>query len=70
MSEYIVTAYSRSQNTHQREINLMSQHPSTRADAQQHADSFAHRLNQQQFLSTQDWVGQIELVDSNSVRTQ
>jgi hypothetical protein len=67
--EYIVKAYSAQANQTQREINLMSAHPTSQADAQQWADSFAQRLSQQQFLGARDWQGQVELVDSQHART-
>lgn len=69
MPEYIVTAHSLRANTTQREINLMSSHPSTEQEAQRFADSFALRLNQQQFLSQTDWHGRIELVSGQGFRT-
>lgn len=62
MPEYIVKAHSTKINTTQREINLMSPHPTTEQEAQRFADSFADRLNQQNFMLTQDWQGQIEPV--------
>jgi len=70
MSEYIVLARSNRLNETQREINLMSAHPSTQQEAQRFADSFASRLNQQGFLATQDWVGQVELIQARHARTE
>jgi hypothetical protein len=70
MQEYIVKAYSNKLNETQREINLMSRHPSTAPEAQRFADSFASRLNQQGFLATQDWVGQVELIGARHARTE
>ncbi len=64
--EYIVKAHSRKLNMTQRELNLMSAHPRSAQDAQRWADSFAQRLNEQQFLRTSDWQGQIEQVDPNN----
>jgi hypothetical protein len=61
--EYIVKAYSKKANQTQREINLMSAHPSTEQDAWNWARSFAQRLNEKQMLNTTDWVAQIEQVD-------
>ena len=61
--EYIVKAYSKKLNVTQRELNLMSAHPNSASDAMNWATSFATRLNEQQFLRTTDWVGQIEQVD-------
>ena len=62
--EYIVTAYSASTNTTQREINLMSPMPTTPEIAQMTADAFAAKL----CVSTgvTDWEGRIELVDINN----
>ena len=61
--EYIVCAYSRSMNTRQRELNLMSAAPDNARDAQRWADSFATRCNERRVLNATDWVGQIELVN-------
>lgn len=61
--EYIIKAYSPSLNITQRELNLMSAHPSTKLDADRWAASFAQRLNEQQFLRTTDWVPRIEQVN-------
>lgn len=63
--EYIVCAYSKSMNTRQRELNLMSAAPDNARDAQRWADSFAERCNQKRLLNATDWVGQIEQVDNN-----
>ena len=60
--EYIITAHSNKINTTQREINLMTSQLQVSLDAQRHADSFAHRLNQQRFLNCTDWQGRIEPV--------
>jgi hypothetical protein len=62
--EYIVTAYSPSTNTLQREINLMSPMPNNPQLAQLTADAFAAKL----CVSTgiRDWEGRIELVDENN----
>lgn len=62
--EYIVQAYSPSQNTLQRELNLMSSPPKTESEALQHATSFAQRLNAQALLGARDWQARIELVNS------
>ena len=67
--EYIVTAYSPSTNTTQREINLMTPMPNSAPLAQQTADAFAAKLR----VSTgvMDWEGRIELVDPlNHIRAQ
>jgi hypothetical protein len=69
MQEYIITAYSRAANQTQREINLMSPAPTTRADADRWAASYASRLNQQAFLQQTDWQPRIELVGAH-VRTR
>ena len=66
--EYIVTAYSPSTNTLQREINLINAMPATPELAQMTADAFAARLNTTS--GTTDWEGRIEPVDPlNSIRT-
>ena len=70
MSEYIVLARSNRLHESQREINLMSAHPSTEQEAQRFANAFASRLNQQGFLATQDWVGQVELIGARYARTE
>jgi hypothetical protein len=67
--EYIIKAYSSKANQTQRQVNLMSAHPTTERDAQMWANSFAQQLNQQQMLGSNDWVGQIELVQANHYRT-
>ena len=67
--EYIIKAYSSKANQTQRQVNLMSAHPSTERDAIMWANSFAQQLNQQQMLGSNDWVGQIELVQANHYRT-
>lgn len=61
--EYIIKAWSPSLNVEQRELNLMSAHPSSQLDADRWATSFATRLNEQQFLRTQDWQPRTELVN-------
>lgn len=63
--EYIVKAHSPKLNQTQRELNLLSAHPNNEREARLWAESFAQRLNEQRFLQTEDWVGQIELVDAN-----
>ena len=66
--EYAILAYSRRENQLQREINLENNPPVTEARyAQQIADAFAHRLNTNRFLNTQDWEGRIELIDNPAV---
>ena len=68
MEEYIIMAYSPSQNQTLRELQLMGQQPNNRELAQQLADSFA--LRQQLSTGITDWVGEIELVDPQySART-
>ena len=62
--EYAILAYSYSKNETQREINLENNPPVTNpVYAQQIADAFAHRLNTNRFLQTDDWVGKIELIN-------
>ncbi len=61
--EYIVKAHSPSLNITQRELNLMSAHPSSKLDAERWAASFAQRLNEQQFMRATDWQPQTELVN-------
>jgi len=61
--EYIVLAYSAKTNTRQRELNLMGPAPTTAKNAQQWADSFAARCNQKRVNDTDDWVGQVDVVD-------
>lgn len=69
--EYIIKAYSPSQNTRQRELNLMSAHPNTEREALLWAASFAQRLNEQRFLNTADWQPEIEQVNTQFyARTQ
>jgi len=69
--EYIIKAYSPSLNVTQRELNLMSAHPSSKRDADLWAASFAQRLNEQQCLRTSDWVPKTELVNKQFyARTQ
>ena len=65
MSEYIVTAYSASTNTRQRELNLMGPAPTTARNAQQWADAFATRCNTKRTNGASDWVGQIEQVNKD-----
>lgn len=67
--EYIVTAYSPSTNTTQREINLVSPMPNSAPLAQQTADAFAAKLRTSTGIT--DWEGRIELVDENNhIRAQ
>jgi hypothetical protein len=69
--EYIVTAFSPSMNTRQRELNLMGPAPTTAKNAQQWADAFATRCNKNKLLGAEDWRGEIEQVDkSYYARTQ
>lgn len=68
MEEYIVKAYSQSTNETQRQVNLMSAHPSTKDDALRWANSFANKLNET--TNVKDWVGQIELINPTAyIRT-
>lgn len=59
--EYIVTAYSASTNTTQREINLIDPMPNSVHLAQMTADAFANKLKTSTGIA--DWEGRIELVD-------
>ena len=63
--EYAILAFSASKNETQREINLEPSNPKVTdaGYAQQIADAFAHRLNHNSFLNTQDWVGKIQAID-------
>jgi hypothetical protein len=66
--EYIVTAYSASTNTLQREINLINPMPDNAQIAQMTADAFAARLCVSTGIG--DWEGRIELVDPlNHIRS-
>ena len=65
IKEYIVIAYSKSQNTRQRELNLMGPAPTSARNAQQWADSFAARCNKNRLLGAEDWVGEYELVNKD-----
>ena len=68
MEEYIVMAYSPSQNQTVRELQLTGAQPSNRQYAQQLADSFA--LRQRTATGHGDWVGVVEQVDvDNHFRT-
>ena len=69
MEEYIITAQSKSTNTSQRELQLLGTQPSNQVIAQQLADSFAQRLNNQMANGAGDWVGVIERVEEGHVRT-
>ena len=64
--EYIIKAYSQSTNTTQREINLMNAHPNNEREAMKWANAFAMKCNERKTLGATDWVGQIELVNTNS----
>ena len=68
--EYIIKAYSKAANQTQRQVNLMSAHPSTERDATMWANSFAQQLNQNKMLNCTDWVGRIELVETQHYRTK
>jgi hypothetical protein len=69
--EYIVTAFSPSKNTKQRELNLMGPAPTSAKNAQQWADAFAQRCNKNKLLGATDWTGQIDVVNKEFyVRTQ
>lgn len=61
--EYIIVAYSAAKNTRQRQLNLMSAAPTNIREAQQWANAFAARCNNDRLLGTTDWVGETQLVD-------
>ena len=62
--EYAILAFSYSKNETQRELNLENNPRVTdQAYAQKIAESFAMRLNQNQFLNATDWVARIELIN-------
>ena len=69
MEEYIIKAHSTTANITQRELQLMGSQPSNAREAQMLADSFAQRMNTQVFQGATDWVGIIEAVDAQHVRT-
>lgn len=60
--EYIIQAYSPSQNQTIREFNLEMGNPAIidRIKAQQIAEAFALRLNKQQYLRSTDWQPKIK----------
>lgn len=67
---YAIHAHSARKNQTQREFaqdELQGRPITNRLLAEQMAASFALRLNQQQFLGTTDWQGQIELVNNTNV---
>lgn len=57
--EYVIEAYSPSLNQSLRELNLNMNNPAIqdRRYAQQVADAFAFKLNQQAKLKATDWIG-------------
>jgi len=62
---YTICAHSPSRNQTQREFDqdsLMGRHTVDRKLAEQKAQSFAHRLNQQQALGASDWTARAELI--------
>jgi hypothetical protein len=69
MEEYIIKAHSAQANITQRELQLMGAQPSNPREAQMLADSFAARLSGQVFQGATDWVGLIEAVDAQHIRT-
>jgi hypothetical protein len=60
--EYVIQAYSPSKNQTIREFNLEMGNPSitNKAQADQIANAFAARLNQQQYLKATDWRAKVE----------
>ena len=62
---YTICAHSPSMNQTQREFDqdsLMGRHTTDPHLAEQKAQSFAARLNQQQALGATDWVARAELI--------
>ena len=64
MDEYIVLAHSPSTGYTQRELQLETRNIG-RELALQFAQSYARRMNDQQFMGVADWQPRIELVDPN-----
>jgi hypothetical protein len=70
MMFYAIHAYSRTRNQTQRELaedELKGRPITSKQLAEQMAQAFAQRLNQQQFLRATDWEPQIELVNNTNV---
>lgn len=68
---YAVHAYSKARNQTQREFaqdELEGRPITNRPLAEQMAKSFAQRLNQRNFLKTQDWEGRVELVNNTNIQ--
>jgi uncharacterized protein with WD repeat len=64
---YEILAYSKSANQTQREFDqdsLQGRHTTNRQLAQQKADAFAQKLNDQRKLKTTDWVGKIKQINT------
>lgn len=67
---YAIHAHSPSRNQTQRELaqdELQGRPITSKQLAEQMAQAFAQRLNQQQFLRATDWTGQIELINNTNV---
>jgi hypothetical protein len=67
---YAIHAHSPSRNQTQRQFNqdeLEGRPITNRRLAEQHAQAYAQQLNQNQFLRTTDWVGQVELINNTNV---
>ena len=61
---YRITAWSTTCNVTQQEIDLTEDVITNQTYAQQRADSFAARLNQQRFHNCADWVGIVQHIDT------
>ncbi len=67
---YAIHAYSRTRNQTQREMaqdELQGRPVTSKQLAEQMAEAFAERLNQQQFLRATDWQGRIELINNTNI---
>jgi hypothetical protein len=68
---YSVNAYSKRANQLQREFNeqeLKGQPITNKKLANQHAESFALRLNNSNFLGQQDWTPKVEVINNTNVK--
>ena len=67
---YAIHAYSPTRNQTQRELaqdELQGRPVTSKQLAEQMAQAFAERLNQQQFLRVTDWEPRIELVNNTNI---
>lgn len=67
---YAIHAHSPTRNQTQREFaedELKGRPVTSKILAEQMAQAFAERLNQQQFLRATDWQGRIELINNTNV---